>query len=46
MTSSVAVSEGKKAEEGTMVSPPEPEFNLVAVTDPPEAQTPTPATTK
>jgi hypothetical protein len=46
MTSLVAVSEGKKAEEGTMISPLEPGFNLVAVADSPESQTEKPATTE
>jgi hypothetical protein len=39
MTSSVATSEGKKTEEGRMRSPPEPEYNPLAIADPPEAQT-------
>jgi hypothetical protein len=43
---SVADSEGKKTEEGTMMSSFEPqsESNLVAVADPPAAQTLTPET--
>jgi hypothetical protein len=45
-TRSVAASEGKKTEKGTMTSLPEPEANLVTVADPPEAKTSTPATTK
>jgi hypothetical protein len=46
MTSCVAVSEGKNAEEGTMISVPETESNPVAVADPSEAQTLTPVTTE
>jgi hypothetical protein len=46
MTSSVTASEEKKAEEGTMMPPPEPKSNLAAVADPPEAQTLTPAMTE
>jgi hypothetical protein len=46
MTSGVATSEEKKTEEGTVMSLPEPEYNPVAVADPPEAQTLTPATTE
>jgi hypothetical protein len=42
VTSSVAASEGKKTEEGTMISTPEAPSNLVAVADPAEAQTLTP----
>jgi hypothetical protein len=43
---SVMVSDGKKTKEGTMLWPPEPKPNWVTVADPPEVQTPTPATTK
>jgi hypothetical protein len=46
MTSSVATSEEKKTEEGNMISPAEPESNPVAVADPSEAQTVTPAMTE
>jgi hypothetical protein len=46
MMSSVATSEEKKTEEGTRMSPPEPESNPVAGADRPEAQTLTPAMTK
>jgi hypothetical protein len=46
MTSSVAASEGKKTDEGTIMSLPGPESNMVAVADPPEAETLTPATTE
>jgi hypothetical protein len=42
--SRVAISEGKKTEEGTMMSISEPLSNPVAVTDPPDVQTPMPAT--
>jgi predicted aconitase len=43
-TCSAAASEGKKTEEGTMMS--WPESNTVAVANPPEEQTMTPATTE
>jgi hypothetical protein len=43
---SVADSEGKKTDEGTMMPPPEPKRNPMAVADPPEAETSTAATTK
>jgi hypothetical protein len=46
VTHSVADSEGKRRDEGTMIQPPEPKPNRVIVADPPEAQTSTPATTK
>jgi hypothetical protein len=46
VTRSVADSEGKKTDDGTMTQPPEPKPNPMAVADPPEAQTSTPATTK
>jgi hypothetical protein len=46
MTSSAATSDEKKTEEGTVMSPPEPESNPAAVADPPKAQTLTPATTE
>jgi hypothetical protein len=39
VTPRAAVSDGQKTDEGTMMWLPEPEPNLVAVTDPPEAQT-------
>jgi hypothetical protein len=43
---SVALSEGKKIEEGMTTPTPEPPNNSVAVAHPPEAQTQTPATTE
>jgi hypothetical protein len=46
MTSSVATGEEKKTEEGTMMSPPQPESNPVKVADPSEARIPMPATTE
>jgi hypothetical protein len=46
ITSSVAVSKGKKTDEGTTMSPLEPESRRLAVADPPEGQTLTPATAK
>jgi hypothetical protein len=46
MTSSVATSEEKKTDEGTVMSPSEAELNPATVADPPEAQTPTPAMTE
>jgi hypothetical protein len=46
MTLSVAAREGKKTDEGTMMWLSEPKLNPMAVTDPPEAQTSTRATTK
>jgi hypothetical protein len=50
VTSSVAIREGKKTEEGTMMSPSEheseSESNLTVIIDPPETQSLTPATTK
>jgi hypothetical protein len=48
VTSSVTDSEGKKTEEGRMMlqSEPQSEFNLVAIADPPEAQTLTPVATE
>jgi hypothetical protein len=46
VTPSVAASEGKKTDEGTMMWPREPEPNAVAVVDPSEAQTLMHATTK
>jgi hypothetical protein len=39
VTRSVADSEGKKTDEGTMIQPPESKPNPMAVADPPEAQT-------
>jgi hypothetical protein len=42
VTSSIATGEGKKTEQGTKISTPEPLSNSVAVADPPEAQTLTP----
>jgi hypothetical protein len=46
MTPSAAASEGKKIDEGTMMSLPEHESNLVVVADPPDAQALTPTTAK
>jgi hypothetical protein len=46
VTVSVADSDGKKTDEGTMMWRPEPSSNSVAFADPPEVQTLTPATTE
>jgi hypothetical protein len=46
VTFSATASEGKKTDEGTMISPSEPQYNSVVVADPPEAQTATPAATE
>jgi hypothetical protein len=48
VTFSVAASDGKKNEQGTMMLLPKHDSNPVAVADPPETQilTPTPATTE
>jgi hypothetical protein len=46
VTDSVSASEGKKTVEGTMMLPSEPKSNPAAVTESPETQTLTPATTK
>jgi hypothetical protein len=46
VTYSIAASEGKKTEEGMMMSTPEPPSNSVAVADPTEAQNLTPAMTE
>jgi hypothetical protein len=46
MTSSIAIIEGKKAEEGMTISAPEHGYNPMAITDPPERQTLMPATTE
>jgi hypothetical protein len=48
VTSSVAASEGKKTEEGTIISTNEPKSlsNSVAIVNPPDAQILTPPTTE
>jgi hypothetical protein len=48
VTHSATAGEGKKTDEGTMIPPPEPNFisDPVAVADPREAQSLTPATIK
>jgi hypothetical protein len=46
VTSGAADGEGKKTEEGTMMLTPGPQSSFVTVTDPPEAQTVTSATTE
>jgi hypothetical protein len=46
VTSSVAASEGKRTEEGTITSTPELASKLATVADPPEAEASTPETTE
>jgi hypothetical protein len=48
VTLSAATREGKKTDEGTMMSPPEPnsQSDAVAIADPLETRSLTPATTK